>query len=1054
MIFNKTNFKFSRFNNFGLLVFVCLLITGCGGAGTGGGSKGGPASSYTIGGSISGLAGPVVLQDMGGDNLTISADGKFTFAVPINNGNLYNVTVLTQPTGQTCSISSGSGIVSGNTVANVAIFCSSNTYTIGGTVSGLTGSVTLQINGNSGETITLSGNGAYNFNNPIAYGSPYAVTVLTQPSTVLSCSVSGGNGSTAGTGTINTGANVTNLNINCATSSFSIGGNVYYLTTAGNLLQNLELKNNGGDPLTILSSGTFHFQTGVPYNLPYNVTVSKQPTGQACVVSTDTGSATHTTANVNNVSVTCGNLKGGNLQGHALSLTPTISTLVGTQAGVNGTGPAARFANPGSVVSDGTYLYVADTGNNKIRKIEIATKIVTTFAGSVTNSAGAADGKGTAASFNGPRGITTDGIYLYVTDTNNFKIRKINIATKDVTSLTGPQNAPAAYSSTCIYDCDGAGSAASFSYPAGIVYLAGYLYVADMDNCKIRKLDTNGYTVSSLTGTANTNPYSTGGINCGAVDNTGNLASFYYPQGITTDGTNLYVTDSLNNKIRMIAPNGSNTLASATSTTVTVSSFTGSSGAYVYTGSADGAGSTATFYSPQGITTDGISLYVADYYNNKIRKIDIATKLVSSLTGIMNIPGTLGTANGVGPAARFNHPNGIFSDGINLYVSESGSNTIRIVSLSPVNVGPLAGDPAGTDGIGAAASMNYPRGITTDGVNLYVADTSGNTIRQINLATGSVTTLAGSGSAGAIDDVGANATFNGPIGVTTDGISVFVADTGNNKIRQIDIASGTVTSLTGSPNTAGPVGYSICYSSTLSFIPYFHYIYTVLPACSIDSTDPTLATFNNPTGITTDGTYLYITDSTNNKIRKVQISNGAVSSLTGSANTPGPSTAVDGSATSATFNYPTGIATDGTNLYVADSYNNKIRVFNLSTNVVSSLWSGLNNTYVPQGAADTTNLYQTLYPTFNSPQSLTTDGTFLYIADTYNSKIRSINISTLAVASVTGIPDTSGTFGASDGGAGTTANPLATFSYPMGITTDGVSLYVTDNANFTVRKIQ
>jgi sugar lactone lactonase YvrE len=199
-----------------------------------------------------------------------------------------------------------------------------------------------------------------------------------------------------------------------------------------------------------------------------------------------------------------------------------------------------------------------------------------------------------------------------------------------------------------------------------------------------------------------------------------------------------------------------------------------------------------------------------------------------------------------------------------------------------------------------------------------------------------------------------------------------------------------------------------------------------------------------------------VTDSTNNKIRQVQISNGAVSSLTGTANTPGPLTnmAVDGSATSATFNNPTGITTDGTNLYVADSGNSKIRVFNLSTNIVSSLWTGLNNTSVPAGAADTASLYQGLYPTFNSPQSITTDGTYLYVADTYNSKIRSINISTLAVTSVTGIPNTSGTFGATDGGAGTTANPLATFSYPMGITTDGVSLYVTDNANFTVRKIQ
>ena len=347
MISIKANYKFSRFNAIGLLVLVGLLMTGCGGAGTGGGSKGGPASSYTIGGTISGLAGPVVLQDMGGDNLTIPADGKFTFAIPINNGNLYNVTVLSQPSGQICSISSGSGIVSGNTVANVAIFCSSLKYSVGGTISGLSGSVILQ--NNSGDNLTLTANGSYTFVTPVAYGSPYTVTVLTQPTGNQTCSIA--NSTASGT---MAAANVTNVTITCATSRYQVGGTVSGFNTS-NLgpITSLKLQNNGGDELTITTNNSFHFNTAVLYGNSYNVTVSQLPTGQGCSVSAGSGIVQGI---VNTVLVSCGNLVGGSVQGQALSLTPTVSTIVGEPAGQDGTpGQYARFSTPLDAVSGGSY---------------------------------------------------------------------------------------------------------------------------------------------------------------------------------------------------------------------------------------------------------------------------------------------------------------------------------------------------------------------------------------------------------------------------------------------------------------------------------------------------------------------------------------------------------------------------------------------------------------------------------------------------------------------------------------------------------------------------
>jgi hypothetical protein len=225
------------------------------------------------------------------------------------------------------------------------------------------------------------------------------------------------------------------------------------------------------------------------------------------------------------------------------------------------------------------------------------------------------------------------------------------------------------------------------------------------------------------------------------------------------------------------------------------------------------------------------------------------------------------------------------------------------VQGKPLNLTPavttFASAAPGADGTGAAARFNIPTNITTDGTNLYVADASNNKIRQIVIATGVVTTLAGSPTnvAGAADGTGAAARFNIPTNITTDGTNLYVADASNNKIRQIVIATGVVTTLAGSPtNVAGAADGA-----------------------------GSAATFSSPYGITTDGTNLYVTDSNNNKIRKIVIATGVVSSVTGTANTASAAGAADGAGSAATFNNPYGITTDGTSLYVADANNNTIR---------------------------------------------------------------------------------------------------------------------------------
>jgi len=201
------------------------------------------------------------------------------------------------------------------------------------------------------------------------------------------------------------------------------------------------------------------------------------------------------------------------------------------------------------------------------------------------------------------------------------------------------------------------------------------------------------------------------------------------------------------------------------------------------------------------------------------------------------------------------------------------------------------GSSGSANGTGTSASFNYPRGITTDGTNLYVADNSNHLIRKIVISTGVVTTVAGTGSSGSANGTGTSASFNAPEGITTDETILYVADTSNNLIRQIVISTGVVTTVAGTGSTGSANGTG------------------------------TSASFNIPQGITTDGTNLYVTENNNHSIRQIVISTGVVTTVAGT----GSSGSANGTGTSASFNNPHGITTDGTNLYVAEMSNHLIR---------------------------------------------------------------------------------------------------------------------------------
>ena len=571
-----------------------------------------------------------------------------------------------------------------------------------------------------------------------------------------------------------------------------------------------------------------------------------------------------------------------------------VSTLAGNTISGNadGTGPDARFNWPEGLCVDGQgNVYVADSYNNMIRKIT-PDGVVTSLAGSST-AIGSINGKGTAASFYGPSDIAVDALgYLYVTDVANNMIRKISPA-GDVTTLAGNRTAGSN---------NGDRMNARFYTPSGVdVDAVGNLYIGD-NGYMIRKISQNGYNISpALPAGLNFD------INTGIISGTPQSSSAITTYTVSAYNNYGYDTAVIKIEVKPIqAPDISynspqnyivglpitnltpgNTGGAVPSPTGIVSSFAGSGSL----GNENGIGTEASFYYNLGgiaVDTSGY-LYVADKYNNTIRKIT-ASGEVSTFAG----DGSSGSTDGISSMSNFNHPASVAVDlSGNVYVSDQDNNMIRKISATGV-VSTLAGSTTAgsTNGAGSMASFKTPEGLVVDAAgNVYVADAGNNMIRKITKE-GDVSTFAGSVNYGSTNGTGTAARFSTPRGVSFDATgNLLVADYANHLIRKIT-SEGIVTTLAGTSTPGHSDG-----------------------ACSI-------ASFNYPRGITVDAKgNVYIADFVNNMIRKISVA-GVVSTLAGTT----VSGNADGSGNGARFYAPASVAADNKgNIYVSDAGNNKIR---------------------------------------------------------------------------------------------------------------------------------
>ncbi|MVM31720.1 hypothetical protein GO755_16855 [Spirosoma sp. HMF4905] len=597
-----------------------------------------------------------------------------------------------------------------------------------------------------------------------------------------------------------------------------------------------------------------------------------------------------------------------------------ITTVAGSNLKGDG-GPAttACLNNPSGVAVDKNgAVYIADQGNNRIRKVPI-NGIITTVAGN-GYSGGRISGDGgpaTATFLTGATSVVVDDSgNLYISEQYTSHIRKVS-TNGIIKTIAGNGRA-----SNPFEVGDGlAATDASLAYPAGIALdAAGNLYIADQYNNRIRKIDSHGI-ITTVAGDGNRSSVvlgdggdathasldtptgvavdkagtiyivDTGHYRVRKVDSKGIIttieANLRNPTSVAVDDTgNLYIADSWSGLVRKI------------STTGVISTVAGN-GSNNY--GEDGTLATETsLANPVGVTLDANgNLYITLQYGNRIRKVS-TDGIITTVAG--NGYSSFSGDGGLATAASLYNPFSVATDSNdNLYITDLFNHRIRKVSSNGI-ITTVAGNGSsgfsGDGGLATAATLAGAYNVIVDGTGtIYIADLFNHRIRKVS-ASGIITTIAGNGSSGFSGDDGpaTEASLNKPASVALDRLgNLYIADLDNHRIRKI-ATDGIITTVVGN----GVAGFSG------------------------DGGAATAASLNSPANVLVDSNNnLYIADQYDHRIRKVSAS-GIITTVAGNGSSG--FSGDGGLATAANLNNPTGLALDRLgNLYIADLYNHRIR---------------------------------------------------------------------------------------------------------------------------------
>jgi len=616
-----------------------------------------------------------------------------------------------------------------------------------------------------------------------------------------------------------------------------------------------------------------------------------------------------------------------------------------TAAELGGAGGAVASSPGGLALDSSGNLFIADTSNNRIRKVS-PDGIITTVAGTGNRNVSADGGLATATDLYYPTGIAVDSSgNLFIVD--NGRIRKVS-ASGIITTVAG-------HGGVFAFNGDGGpATAADLSAPNSVaVDGSGNLFIADMTDNRIRKVSVNGIITTVAGG--------------GAVLGDGGpatAAQLDYPMSVVVDGSgNLFIADTLHNRIRKVSDSG-------IITTVAGNGAAGFSG--------DGGQATsATFNSPSSVAVDSSgNLFIADTTNERVRKVS-ASGIVTTVAGTPN--NHFSGDGGPATAAWLWSPNGVAVDSSgNIFFADTNNRRIRKVTPGGI-VTTIAGNGelgfSGDGGPATQAPLGTPSAVAVDSSgNVFISDADNLRIRKVS-ANGIITTVAGNGIAGFSGDGGpatqaqlqraaAFWNFFGGIAVDRSG-NLFIADTGNQRVRKVS-PDGIIATVAGNGVTTG------------------EQIFTVGTFAG-DGGPATAASLSLPTGVAVDASgNLFIADDFNYRIRKVS-SSGIITTVAGNGTTGfsgdgGPATSASLAGTDVG---PYGVAVDASgNLFIADTGNSRIRkVF--ANGIITTVAGGGKS--IGDGGPPTS-------AGLSGPKGVAVDGSGnLFIADTGNGRIRKVS---------------------------------------------------------------
>lgn len=623
--------------------------------------------------------------------------------------------------------------------------------------------------------------------------------------------------------------------------------------------------------------------------------------------------------------------------------TGNITTVAGNGtsgfSGDDGLAVDAQISVPGGIAvnASGTLLYIADKNNHCIRKVDLVSGIITTFAG--TNTAGySGDGLlATSSKLDNPIAVALDATgNLYIADRNNHRVRLVNASTNVLIDIAG--TGVAGFSGD-----GGLASVAQIDFPVGVaVDQQSNLYIADANNSRIRKVNLSSGNISTVAGNGSIGFSGDGGL---ATD-----AALHRARQVAVDAQgNLYITDLDNQRIRKV---------DAVTKIITTIAGTGVAGF-----SGDGNLATlAQLHMPRGVQVDASgNIFIADRDNHRIRKIDITTSNISTIAGT----GTAGFSVNLATSAQLNQPGGVAVDNDgNIYIADSHNHRIRKILASTGEIVTIAGDGTanfgGDGGLATAAQLNTPGDVAVDASgNLYIADKENHRIRKVDAATQMISTVAGTGIASfSGDGLATSVDLNSPVGVAVDGNNdVYIADRNNHRIRKLEVATEMLSTIAGTGisggsgdgglataarinlatgiavNSAGDIFIADRNSHRVRKVDAVTKIITTVAGTgtfgfSGDGNTATLADLGRVRQVAVDASgNIFIADLDNQRIRKVIAGNIVTVAGTGVAGFSGDG----GLATLAMLNNPRDIAVDAQgNLLIADRENHRIRKLTLN----------------------------------------------------------------------------------------------------------------------------